>query len=177
MRQQIAANNAAIGSLNSQRAAEQGRIATMAAAQARGPAAQQEVQQLNARADMLRTNLARVSSSLLNARTMSKLTDTQRGERLTLIEPPVTPDHPTSPDRAMLIVGGIVGGLAAGLALVILVELIQRPIRSATQLAMLTGEPPLAVVPVLNAKPGRLARLFRRQSFSGRRNAALGVQH
>ena len=173
VRQQIAANNSAIADLNRQRAAEQGRIATMAAAQARGPAAQQEVQQLNARADMLRANLARVSTSLLNARSMFKLSDAQRGERLTMIEPPVTPDHPTSPNRPLLIAGGIAGGIAAGLALVFLVELIQRPIRSAGQLAGLLGEPPLAVVPVLNNdKPGRLARLFRRRSTSGRRRAA-----
>ena len=169
--QQIAANNAAIADLNRQRGAEQGRIATMAAAQARGPEAQQLVQQLNSRADMLRGNLARVTTSLLNARSVSKLTDTQGGERLTLIEPPVTPDHPTSPNRPMLIIGGIVAGIGVGLALVLLVELIQRPIRSAAQLAGLLGQPPLAVVPVLSAKTSRFAGLFRRQAFPGRRRA------
>ncbi len=160
--QQIAANNSAIGDLNRQRAAEQGRVATMAAAQARGPAATQEVQQLQARADMIRGNLARVSTSLLNARSISKLADEQRAERLQLIEPPVTPDHPTSPNRLLLIAGGIVGGLGAGLALVLLAELIQRPIRSAAQLTQLLGEPPLAVVPVLSARTGRFPRLFGR---------------
>jgi uncharacterized protein involved in exopolysaccharide biosynthesis len=173
VRQQITANNNAIADLNRQRATEQSHIATLAAAQARGPEAQQEVQALNARADMLRTNLARVTTSLLNARSVSKLSDAQRDERLTLIEPPVTPDHPTSPNRPMLIAGGILGGLAAGLALVFLVELIQRPIRSAAQLAGVLGEAPLAVVPVLHdKKPGRLARLFRRQSFARRRRGA-----
>lgn len=162
VRQQIAANNAAIGDLNRQRGAEQGRLATMAAAQARGPAAQQEVQQLQARADMIRGNLARVSTSLLNAKSLSKLTEEQRGERLSLIEPPVTPDRPTSPNRPLLIVAGVLGGLAAGLALVLLIELIQRPIRSADQLTRLLGEAPLGVVPVLNPRTGRAARLFRR---------------
>jgi len=164
VRQQIAANNAAIGQLNQQRASEQSRVATMAAAQARGPAALQEVQQLQAKADMIRSNLARISTSLLNARSVSKLTDEQRGERLTLIEPPVTPDHPTSPNRPLLIIGGILGGLAAGLVLVFLVELIQRPIRSAAQLTHLLGEPPLAVVPVLNARTGWFSRLFQRRA-------------
>ena len=172
VRQQIAANNAAIADFNRQRSGEQSRIATMAAAQARGPAAQQEVQQLNARAEMLRANLARVSTGLMNARSVSKINEGQRGERLSLIEPPVTPDHPTSPNRLLLIVGGIAGGLAAGLALVFLVELIQRPIRSAAQLTGLLGEPPLAVVPVLTVNTGRFARLFRRQSFSGGGRAA-----
>lgn len=168
VRQQMGANNAAIADLNRQRAGEQARIAMMAAAQARGPAAAQEVQQLQSRADMIRSNLARVTTNLLNARSVSKLTDEQRGERLTLIEPPVTPDRPTSPNRVLLIAGGILGGIAVGLALVLLTELILRPIRSASQLTHLLGEPPLAVVPVLSAKTGGLLRFIARP-FSGRR--------
>jgi polysaccharide biosynthesis transport protein len=169
--QQIAANNAAIADLGRQRAAEQGRVAALAAAQSRGPAANQEVQELQGRADIIRSNLARVTTSLLNAKSVSKLTDEQRGERLSLIEPPVTPDHPTSPNRPMLIAAGIAGGLAAGLALVFLVELIQRPIRSAGQLTQLLGEPPLGVVPVLNPRNGWFARRFRRGDAAGRRTA------
>ncbi len=170
VRQQIATNNAAIAQLGRQRDSEESRVATMAAAQSRGPVVQQEVQQLAARADMIRTNLARVSTSLLSARSVSKLTDEQRGERLTLIEPPVTPDQPTSPNRPLLIIGGILAGLGAGFALVFLIEFIQRPIRSAAQLAHLLGEPPLGVVPVLNAKPSLLARLAQRRAVPARRD-------
>ncbi len=159
VRQQIATNNSAIAQLSRQRASEEGRVAMMAAAQARGPAVFQEVQQLQARADMIRSNLARVSTSLLNAKSVSKLTEDQRGERLTLIEPPVTPDQPSSPNRPLLIIGGILAGLAAGLGLVLLVELILRPIRSTLQLAQITGEPPLGVVPVLDSRPGWFARM------------------
>jgi len=173
VRQQIATNNSAIAQLNRQRASEESRVAMMAAAQARGPAVVQEVQQLQARADMLRANLARISTNLLNARSVSKLTEEQRGERLTLIEPPVTPDRPTSPNRPLLIAGSILGGIAAGLALVFLVELIQRPIRSAGQLGQIVGEPPLGVVPVLNARGGGfLARLLPRRQTRGRNQAA-----
>jgi uncharacterized protein involved in exopolysaccharide biosynthesis len=130
----------------------------MAAAQARGPAVAQQVAQLQARADVLRANLAKVSSALLNARSVSKLTTEQRGERLTLIDPPVTPDSPDKPNRRMIILGGIFGGLAVGLALALLVELVLRPIRSVKTLTALVGAPPLAVVPVLSqqGKPHRL---------------------
>lgn len=173
VRQQIATNNAAIAQLSRQRGSDEARVATMAAAQARGPAVFQEVQQLQARADIIRTNLGRVSTSLLNARSLSKLSDEQRGERLTLIEPPVTPDQPTSPNRPLLIIGGILAGIGAGLALVFLIELIQRPIRSAAQLTHLLGEPPLGVVPVLNARPGWFARLFQRSAAPPRRDQAV----
>lgn len=158
VQRQIAANNAAIARLNGARSSELGRAATMAAAQARGPVVAQQVAQLQAKADALRANLARVSSSLLNARSLAKLAEEQRGERLTLIEPPVTPDTPTSPNRPLLIIGGLLGGLAVGVALALLAEFVASPIRSVAALTRLTGVPPLAVVPTLSRKrPSRRA--------------------
>lgn len=155
VQRQVAANNAAIGQLRNAKTVERSRATTMAAAQARGPVVAQQVAQLQARADVLRANLARVQTNLLNARSVVKISDEQRGERLTLIDPPVTPDVPTQPNRPMLIIGGILGGLAAGIALALLVELIARPIRSVGTLTRLTGAPPLAVVPVLSKKKAR----------------------
>ncbi|WP_242139341.1 MULTISPECIES: Wzz/FepE/Etk N-terminal domain-containing protein [unclassified Sphingomonas] len=155
VQRQIAANNAAIGQLRNAKSAERGRAATMAAAQARGPVIAQQVAQLQSRADVLRANLGRVQTSLLNARSVVKISDEQRGERLTLIDPPVTPDTPTQPNRPMLILGGIFGGLAVGVALALLIELIARPIRSVATLTRLTGVPPLAVIPVISKKKAR----------------------
>jgi len=166
VQQQIAANNRAIADLERERGAERSRAATLAAAQARGPQIAQQVQQLQARADIIRANLAKVSANLLTARSVAKLADQQRGERLTLIDPPVTPDHPTSPNRPLLIAGGLVGGLLVGLAVALLVELILRPIRSVGQLTNLTGEAPLAVVPVLSRKRKRNRWVLRRLARS-----------
>ena len=160
VQRQIAANNAAIGQLSQARSVERARAATMAAAQARGPAVAQQVAQLQARADVLRANLAKVSSALLNARSVSKLTTEQRGERLTLVDPPVTPDTPDKPNRRMLILGGLFGGLAICLALALLVELVLRPIRSVKTLTSLVGAPPLAVVPVLSQQTTARRLLF-----------------
>lgn len=163
VQKQIAANNEAIGELTRARGAAQGRAATMAAAQARGPVVAQQVSQLQAKADQIRTDLGKVTSNLLNARSVAKLTDEQRGERLTLIDPPVTPDTPTKPNRPLFIAGGVLGGLAVGMALAFLIELILRPIRSVGTLTRIVGAPPLAVVPVLSKK-----RVKRRRSRKGR---------
>ena len=161
---QIASNNQAIASLTSARAAAQGRAATLAAAQARGPVVVQQVSQLQARAEQVRADFAKVSSQLLNAQSVAKLTDEQRGERLTLIEPPVTPDTPTKPNRPLLIVGGIVGGLFVGLALAFLVEMVYRPIRSVATLTKIVGAPPLGVVPTLSHRPLRRRRRRAKQA-------------
>ncbi|WP_294057931.1 Wzz/FepE/Etk N-terminal domain-containing protein [Sphingomonas sp.] len=149
---QIAANNTMIAELRRSQNAEQSRAAIAAAAAARGPAIQQKVAQLTAQADLIRGNLGKVSSSLLTARSNSKMADEQRGERLSLIEPPARPDRPTSPNRPLLIGGGIGGGLVLGLILAMLVEILIRPIRSSKELTRLTGEPPLTVIPVLSKK-------------------------
>ncbi|MDB5581802.1 MAG: Lipopolysaccharide biosynthesis protein [Bradyrhizobium sp.] len=162
VQRQIAVNNEAIADLSRARAAAQGRAATMAAAQARGPVVAQQVAQLTAKADQIRTDLGKVTSNLLNARSMAKLTDEQRGERLTLIEPPVTPDMPTKPNRPLLVAGGVLGGLGFGIALAFLVELILRPIRSVSTLTKIVGAPPLAVVPVLSKRRARVRRKSRK---------------
>ena len=164
VRQQIAANNAAIARLSGQLNSDRARGAAMAAAQARGPAVVQQVTQLQAKAESVRANLSKVSANLLNARSMSKLVDEQRGERLTLIEPPVTPDRPSSPNRPLLIIGGLLGGIAVGVLLALVAELVFRPIRSVAQLAGITGSPPLGVVPTLSSK-ARTARKGWRPRF------------
>lgn len=155
IQKQIAVNNQSIAELESAKAVAQGRAAAMAAAQARGPVVAQQVAQLQAKADEIRANLAKISANLLNAQSVVKLNDQQRGERLTLVDPPVTPDTPSKPNRPLFIVGGIAGGIVFGLALALLVEAIIRPIRDVATLTRITGSPPLGVIPVLSKKPVR----------------------
>ncbi|MDE2302704.1 MAG: lipopolysaccharide biosynthesis protein [Sphingomonadales bacterium] len=171
---EIAANNDAIAQLTAARNAAVGHAVALASAQARGPVVAQRVAQLSAKADQLRAELAKVSSNLLDARSIVKLADEQRGERLTLIDPPVTPDRPNAPNRPLLIVGGILGGLAFGIGLALLVEMIHRPIRSVSALTRLVGVPPLAVVPVLSKRvPRRRRKGVKRLTFaSGGGNGA-----
>jgi uncharacterized protein involved in exopolysaccharide biosynthesis len=152
---QIAANNQAIVQLSNARAMAQGRAAAMAAAQARGPVVAQQVSQLQAKADQIRTDLGRITTNLLNARSVAKMTSEQHGERLTLVDPPVTPDTPTKPNRPLFIIAGLIGGLLVGVVLALLVEVIQKPIRSAATLTRIFGAPPLGVIPVLSKKQSR----------------------
>ncbi len=111
----------------------------------------------------MRDQLGKVSASLLNANSVAKLANEQLGERLTLIEPPVTPDAPKSPNRPLLILGGIGLGLGVGLALALAMEMISRPIRSVSALTKLVGVPPLAVIPVLSDKEPRQPFALRRK--------------
>lgn len=166
---QLNANNTAIARLTSAMGVERSRAAALIAAQARGPAVAQQVSQLQANAEGIRANLSRVQSQLLNARSASRIVEEQRGERLLLIDPPVMADRPISPNRPLLLFGGLAGGLAVGLALALLAEGVLRPIRTVGQITNLTGVPPLGVVPVLAARGRKPGRAKRRRSWFRRR--------
>jgi succinoglycan biosynthesis transport protein ExoP len=163
---QISVNSASIAQLQQARNAELGRASQLAAAQAQGPAAAATVSQLQSQAELYRGSLGKISSALLTARSTAKLTEEQRGERLTLIEPPVAPDTPTSPNRPLLIAGGLALGAMLGVALALLLELVLHPIRSVAAVKAVTGVAPLAVIPKLSARqqqpPKRWRFPFRR---------------
>ncbi|SNS83699.1 Uncharacterized protein involved in exopolysaccharide biosynthesis [Sphingomonas laterariae] len=144
---QIAANNASIAQLQGARATEQARANMAMSAQASAPLVMEQIAQLQARADGLRANYEKVSANLMAAKASAKMENEQRGERLTVIDPPVAPDKPTSPNRPLLIAGGIALGGMIGLALAMLVELLLRPIRGVAALQNLVGVAPLVVVP------------------------------
>lgn len=165
---QIAANNASIAQLQAARASEQARSNAALSAQSTAPLVMEQIAQLQARADGMRNNLDRVSSNLMAAQASAKMANEQRGERLTVIDPPVVPDSPTSPNRPALIAGGIVVGLGLGFGLALLLELILRPIRGAAALQNLLGVGPLVVVPTFRDTEPRWTKFM----FWRRRKAA-----
>jgi uncharacterized protein involved in exopolysaccharide biosynthesis len=151
IRNQMSSNAAAIANLEAAQNNEQARTSAVAAAQARGPAVQEQIAQLQAKAEGLRTNYQTIQTNLIGAKGTARISEQQRGERLTVIDPPVAPDRPNSPNRPMLLAGGIAAGGGLGMAIVLLLELIARPIRGVGPLQALTGEPPLVIVPKLSS--------------------------
>jgi len=93
-----------------------------------------------------------VRSKELSAGLSRSLEMEQKGERFTLIEPPLQPQQPISPNRpAILVLGFILAfGSAAGLGL--LLENSDKSVKGRAELFALTGEPPLAVVPYISTK-------------------------
>ena len=148
--EQIRANNDAIATLRAARDSATARANAAMAGQARAPAIEERAMQLQNRANGLREQLKTVSEDLLKARTNARLSDEQRGERLTLIDPASLPDTPYSPNRPLLIAGGAVAGLLLGLLLAFAAEFMRRPIRSPVQIEG-RGFPVLGVVPIIQS--------------------------
>lgn len=170
---QIAANNSTIAQLQAARAADQSRSNAAISAQATAPLVMEQVAQLQARADGLRSNYERVSANLMAAQASAKMESEQRGERLSVIDPPVVPDSPTSPNRPLLVAGGIIGGIGLGMAIALLIELLLRPIRGVGALQNLLGVPPLVVVPTFrNSEPRWQKFMFWRRKKVARAKAS-----
>ncbi|MXP44632.1 GumC family protein [Allopontixanthobacter sediminis] len=170
--QQISSNNAQIAALQSAKAQEIGRLATAQSAQARAPLVQEEIAQQQQKLEALNTQYEGVSTRLLAAQASSKAESEQKGERLSVIDPPVVPDSPRSPNRPLLIAGGLAFGLGLGLFLVLLVELYYRPIRDMLDIRAVTGSMPLVSIPTIDPvttdRPTFFKRLLRFFPFPSR---------
>jgi uncharacterized protein involved in exopolysaccharide biosynthesis len=169
---QIAANNATIAALGRARSEEASRASSTLSAQSRAPVIMEQVMQLDNRANTLRLQYQDVSQKLLSAQNSARMAQEQKGERLSIVDPPVVPDKPTSPNRLLLILGGLFGGLGLGLVLALMLELVLRPIRGVDQIGGM-GLEPLAVVPTFTPDRPRRRGLF---GFGfGRRRAPAGL--
>ena len=166
---QIVANRAQIMALRTAKGIMLSSSAATKAAAARAPAISGQVDQLEKQADSLRAQYSVLAARLQGAQMSARMETEQKGERLTLSDPPVVPDTPAWPNRPMLIAAAVAAGAGIGLALVFLVELLLRPIRGVDALRGLTGSAPLALVPDYKRRPHFVIRWLERRH---RRKAA-----
>ncbi len=147
--EQIAFNNRQIAQLRS----AMGAAASNMAAARQAPVVQSQVGQLQEKLDGLNVQYQRASDRLRAARAGKRADDEQQGERLRLLEAPTIPETPISPNRPMLISAGFGAGAAFGLFVILLLEMVNRPIRHIASVTHVIGEPPLVVIPTIYA-PG-----------------------
>ena len=150
--QQISFNNTQIAALQSAKSQDMSRSSQVFAAQSRGPAVMEQAAQLQQKLDGLNIQYQQSSTRLISAQAAARAATEQRGERLVVVDAPSQPDEPTWPNRPLLIAGGGVVGAGIGLGLIMLMELLRRPIRGAAGLEAITGSPPLGIVPILTER-------------------------
>ncbi len=160
---QLTANRSQIAALQNARNMMASNSAAARAAAARAPAIASQLDQLDKAAEVLRDQYRGIGVKLQAAQIQARMESEQKGERLTLSDPPVVPDHPLRPNRPLIIAGSIVGGFGFGLMLVLLIEIIMRPIRGTAALRAALGEAPLAVIPDFDLRPSWIAQMIERR--------------
>ena len=96
---------------------------------------------------------AELQQKQMEAQLASNLETERKGERFTLIEPPLEPEKPAKPIKLLILLGGFVLALGAAVGLMKLLEALDTRIRSRDDIIALLAVPPLAVIPWL--KPAR----------------------
>ena len=82
----------------------------------------------------------------------------RKGERYLMTEPPELPETPTKPNRIAIILLGILLSAAGAIIAAALAETLDQGIYGARQLAAVSGESPLTVIPYMHTTQERIAQ-------------------
>jgi uncharacterized protein involved in exopolysaccharide biosynthesis len=108
----------------------------------------------------------------MEAVTAQNLETDRKGERFTLIEPPLAPQEPVSPNRPAILIVGLVLALALAAGAAALLESLDTTVRGRQDLVTLLDAPPLAAVPRIFTDADRLAARRRTHAAIGAAVAA-----
>ncbi len=98
----------------------------------------------------LRAKYQDVKAKELDAKLAEEVESSKRGQRFSLIEPPIVPVTPHSPNRLAIMFLGLVLSLAMAVALVAILESLDGAIRGSNAVVELLGAAPLAVIPYIH---------------------------
>jgi polysaccharide biosynthesis transport protein len=102
--------------------------------------------------DDTKTKYQELSAKQAEATVSKNLETDRKGERFTLIEPPLVPQEPVSPNRPLILILGLVLSIAIGIGAGALTESLDGTVRDRRDLVQLLGGPaPLAIIPRIAA--------------------------
>lgn len=97
--------------------------------------------------DNLQTQYTRASTTLAQASTGERIETLSRGQRMTVIDRPTTPDAPYKPNRKRLGMLGAIAGVVGGIGLILLLDMFSGKIKRSKDLINGLGMVPLVVIP------------------------------
>ncbi|WP_420336504.1 GumC family protein [Roseibium sp.] len=129
---------------------------------ARTPSVEVELSALLRSYDLLRDEFSQTKIKLTNAEIGERLEQDRQAERFEVLEQATIPEKPKSPDRVMIAAAGGGGAMAVGLGLVVLLEFLDKSIRTAGDLERRLKLRPIAVIPYVSTRRERIKKNLRR---------------
>ena len=115
------------------------------------------------------------------AQIAQNLENDRKGERFTVIEPPMPPEKPESPNRPAIMAIGVILALGLTLGIIAVLEALDTSVRGRHDILNLLATPPLAVLPWIETSEDRTKRIRRtRYAWAGAAASVLltsGVIH
>ncbi len=129
---------------------------------AKAPAVERDFRELGRDLDSAQLKYQQLRAKQGEVQVSQHLETEHKGERFTLIEPPLPPEKPISPNRFLILALGLVLSVGAGGGAAALRERTDPAVRDAGELRALLTVAPLAVIPKM-VTPGERRRRRRRR--------------
>jgi len=132
------------------------------------PKIQKHYQELTQDYEVSKTTYENLRARLAEAEIGKNLEIDRKGERFTLIEPPLVPEEPASPNRPLVLVLGVVLSLLIAVGIAALLEALDATVRGRRDLvSLVAGVAPLAIIPDITLEPSLAQIWIRRATVTG----------
>lgn len=166
---------ATIESLQARRAALQSSIAALMASQASEPAVAAEANRISRDYDVLRTNYENLLKDREKLRTRGDVVDKTSQYKFDLVDPPVVPQKPASPNRPLLLIAVLVLACGVGAAVAYAVGHLRSAFSTAERLEKVMGLPVIGSVSLTVSDTAKALRAKRLKQFAGAFAGLVGV--
>jgi succinoglycan biosynthesis transport protein ExoP len=116
---------------------------------AQAPAVERQYRELARDLDGAQLKYQEMRSKQSEVQVSQNLETAHKGERFTMIEPPLPPEKPISPNRRLILALGFVLSLGAGAGAAVLRDSLDPSVRGVRDMRALLSVPPLAAIPVI----------------------------
>jgi succinoglycan biosynthesis transport protein ExoP len=144
--------DSSIARIKKARLEHQRQIAALDTQISRTPQVERGLEALERDSENTRGKYQEMKSKELQAELSRSLEEDQKGERFTLLEPPLFPDKPIKPDRKKLFMFGLILAIISGIGVAGFAESLDGGIRGARALASVTKMTPLVTIPYITTR-------------------------
>lgn len=158
MQAQLEATISGMKSLRTKQAQLKGKIESFERRLVETPQVEREYLDLARDRETSVTRYREIKEKQAQAQISQELEKDRKGERFSLIDPPLVPEQPSSPNRPAILLLGFVLSMAGGITSAAVLENVDHSVRSARTLSGLLDVPLLAVIPYMETGHEKLRR-------------------
>ena len=141
---------------------------------AQAPAVERDYRELARELESAQLKYQQIRAKQGDVQVSENLETERKGERFTMIEPPLPPEKPISPNRILIIMLGFVMSLGIGFGAAVLKDTLDPSVRGFGDVRLLLSVPPLAAIPpIVTIAERRSGKLRVRYSWAGTLGAVI----
>jgi succinoglycan biosynthesis transport protein ExoP len=125
---------------------------------AQSPEVEKQFREMARALDTAQLKYQEILSKQTEVQVSGNLESERKGERFTMIEPPLKPEKPISPNRTLIVIAGLLLSLAVGAGAAAAHESFDASVRGAGDIRTLLQVPALASIPIIVTNQDRIQR-------------------